>query len=357
MAPAAHVSRLLAILGVAVLAHAGMEAAGEPAVRSAPLRPGATSPALSSATASKLKGRKLETLEYVNLAEVAAELGLKFRWVERRHKAVLTGPSIQAEIEADTRDVTINGLRVFLGDPALDADGRLYVSRVDYERCLTPRLRPGHGVAPRSSPKVIVLDPGHGGRDNGTSVNEKIYVLDVARRAQKILVAAGYQVILTRDEDRFLELKERALIANTANADLFLSIHFNALPKDSKTSGIEVFSFAPRYQRSANAWSPRMKDDTEDFASPVNQFDHWSSALAQAVHGRLIRELKAIDRGAKLAHWGVLRPLQCPGILVECGFLTSEAEARKIATPSYRQELAEGLAAGVRQYAGLLKGP
>lgn len=100
-----------------------------------------------------------------------------------------------------------------------------------------------------------------------------------------------------------------------------------------------------------------MKDDTEDFASPVNQFDHWSSVLAQAVHGRLIRGLKAFDRGAKLAHWGVLRPLQCPGILVECGFLTSEVEARKIATPSYRQQLAEALAGGVRQYAGLLKGP
>jgi N-acetylmuramoyl-L-alanine amidase len=77
-------------------------------------------------------------------------------------------------------------------------------------------------------------------------------------------------------------------------------------------------------------------------------------ALAHALHRNFVTDLKAFDRGKKIAHWGVLRGLNCPGVLVECGFLTSEAEARKIATPVYRQKIAEALAEGVREYAAKL---
>lgn len=83
---------------------------------------------------------------------------------------------------------------------------------------------------------------------------------------------------------------------------------------------------------------------------PVNRFDQWSVVLAQSVHRRLVIDLNATDRGRKLAHWGMLRGLDCPGILVECGFLTSAAEAKKIATAAYRQRIAEALAAGIRDY-------
>jgi N-acetylmuramoyl-L-alanine amidase len=94
-----------------------------------------------------------------------------------------------------------------------------------------------------------VLDPGHGGKDTGTSINEKVYALDVARRAQTLLEAAGYRVILTRESDVFIDLPQRAAIANLNRADVFVSLHFNALPRDARTSGVEVFSFAPQFQR------------------------------------------------------------------------------------------------------------
>lgn len=326
--------------------------AAQNGTRSAPTRPGAAPEAAAPAPAAAgLAVRKVNGVDYVNLADGANRLGLKFAWTERGRKAVVSGPKVRAEIEADTRDVTVNGLRVFLGDPALAARGRLYVSRTDFERCLTPMLRPGFGVAVRNAPRTIVLDPGHGGKDTGTSEKEKVYALDVAQRTRKLLEASGYNVVLTRNDDTFIELAQRPAIANANRADAFVSIHFNALPNDTRTSGVEVYTFPPRGQRSANSWSPTRKADAEDFDSPAHRQDHWNVVLAHAIHRRLVTDLKAFDRGKKLMHLGALRGLNSPGVLIECGFLTSTAEAAKIATPAYRQELAEAIAAGVREFA------
>jgi N-acetylmuramoyl-L-alanine amidase len=116
---------------------------------------------------------------------------------------------------------------------------------------------------------------------------------------------------------------------------------------------VEVFTVAPRAQHAAAWWSLSRKDDPhlEMRDMPVNRFDHWSVVLAQALHRRFVVDLKSFDRGKKLAHWGVLRQLNCPGVLIECGFLTSAAESRKIATPEHRQKIAAALAAGIRDYA------
>jgi N-acetylmuramoyl-L-alanine amidase len=201
--------------------------------------------------------------------------------------------------------------------------------------------------------KTIVLDPGHGGKDNGTSVHEKTYALDVAKRTAKILESKGYDVVLTREVDKYVELTDRSAIANSRRAGLFVSIHFNAVPKDTRTSGVEVFTFAPSTQHSAEWWSLGRKSDPhleiEDM--PVNRFDHWSVVLAHALHRRFVSDLDSFDRGKKIAHWGVLRQLNCPGVLIECGFLTSAVEAKKIATPAHRQKIAVAMAAGIHDYA------
>ena len=330
-------------LGVLAWASYPQASAADSPARPSPTRPGEPrGPALSF--------RKFGGLDYVDVAGIALRLGLKISRVEPGRRLSLSAPGRRAELEADTRDITVNGLRVFLGNPVVDAGGQLFVSRMDYERCLTPLLRPGYGVAPLRRPQTIALDPGHGGKDNGTSANEKAYALDVALRTKKMLEAAGYRVVLTRDDDTFIELSQRAAVANAARADLFVSIHFNALANDSKTTGVEVYTFAPQSQNSTNAWGPGQKPDAESTVASANAFDHWNVVLAQALHRELLDRLKAPDRGKKLMHLAVLRPLKCPGVLVECGFLTSEAEARRIATPAYRQQIAEALHAGIRGY-------
>lgn len=329
---------------------------GDTPRRVTPSRPSTTTPATSQGNEAVSKApvaaKKFGTLDYVSAADIAARLGLKATWLERGRRLSLSGSSVRAELENDTRDITVNGTRVFLGDPILDSGGQLYLSRIDFERCLAPMLRPGYGTPAQPALKTIVLDPGHGGKDNGTSVNEKTFALDVAKRAKKILETAGHRVVLTRDNDTFLELPDRSAIANASRAGLFVSIHFNAVPKDSKTSGVEVYTFAPKHQHSTGWWSLSTKEDPhlETSDMPVNRFDHWSVALAHAIHRRFVADVKSFDRGKKLAHLGVLRQLECPGVLIECGFLTSEAEARKIATGAHRQKLAAAIAAGILDY-------
>lgn len=302
-----------------------------------------------------MPGRKFGSIEYVKLAEGAVRLGLKASMSNRKRTITLSGPNIKAELEADSRDITVNGLRVFLGDKVEDADGHLYVSRVDFERCLTPLLRPGFGVGGLQTPKIVVLDPGHGGRDNGTSINEKVYALDVAKRAKAMLERSGYKVILTRNTDVYVDLLQRPALANLEGADLFVSIHFNAVPRDRQTSGFEIYTFPPQYQRSTKSWSPGEGNDAETEAVAGNRYDHWNVVLAQTLHKRFVGDLKAFDRGKKLYHLAVLRPLNCPGVLLECGFLTSEAEAKKIATPAYRDRLADAIADGIKDYAATVE--
>jgi N-acetylmuramoyl-L-alanine amidase len=362
MHPAAR--RLFCLGSALLLTPTAVRLAPETAVRSVPSRPGSTAAAAAGATLPPPPVRKIGRTDYVGLVEVARRLDLKLTWAEPGRKLTLAGPSARAELEADTRDISVNGVRVFLGDPVATTGGQMYVSRVDFERCLAPMLRPGHGADVRPGPKVIVLDAGHGGNDPGNpgkanvklGTNEKTFTLDVARRTRKLLEAEGYRVVMTREDDSFVALLQRAALANIARADVFVSIHFNALANDHKTSGVEVYTFAPRFQRSSNAWGATEKNDTEDYASPGNRFDHWNVVLAHAIHRRFVVDLKTADRGKKLMHLAVLRPLNCPGILLECGFLTSDSEVRKIATPAYRQQIAVALAAGIRDYAATLDG-
>lgn len=353
---------LAALLGLSAPSASGAGAEASPRV--APTRPNATAtapvvggiPATPAKAVPALRSRKFGKIDYVKLADGAAQLGLKLTKSDRGRRVVLRGPGVSAEIEQDTRDVTVNGVRVLLGDKTEDARGEIYVSRADYERCLAPMLKPGVGATlPLPGTKVVVLDPGHGGRDNGTSLKEKVYALDVALRAKKLLQAAGFRVVMTREDDVYLSLAERPAIALANKADLFVSIHFNAIGGDTKTAGVEVYTFPPQHQRGTAGWSPGEKDNSEDEAAPVNRFDYWSNVLAHAIHRRFVRDLKVFDRGKKLMHLGVLRSLRCPGVLVECGFLTSEAEAKKISTAAYRDELAATIVKGVREYAATVE--
>jgi N-acetylmuramoyl-L-alanine amidase len=355
MRPATYRGGLLLALGCALLSRG--DAAGN-APRSAPSRPGAVARSHGASPGGTVK---IAGIECVSVARAAKHLGLHLSARDNGRTLLLTGNGTRAELQADTRDITVNGLRVFLGWPVAASRGELFISRIDFERSLSPLLRPGLGVAPLAPPRVVVIDPGHGGRDHGKindqlGLNEKSVTLDTARRLKKLLENDGYRVVLTRDDDRYIELAERSAIANRAKADLFISIHFNAIDKDRKTSGVEVYTFVPQYQRSTESWMAGQKDDSQPTPEPANEFDYWNALLAQSLHRPFVAGLKAPDRGKKIMHLGVLRSLRCPGALVECGFLTSDTEARKIATPAYRQQLAEALRDGLRDYTEQMAG-
>lgn len=360
MSPAA--SRLAALaaytlfgLGLPLCA-AGAESAG----RAAPSRPNS---AQAKAAGATLSVTRFDNADYFELDDAVARLGLKPRGRDGR-KLVFGDPNSRLLID-EGRETFIDGSRVFLGSPVLLRRGRLYVSKIDFERCLAPLIAPWLVSAPPSPPKLVVLDPGHGGADHGMQnprlgMKEKVFTLDVALRIKKILETAGTTVVLTRKDDRALapdkptDFRRRAAVANRAKADLFVSIHFNALDRDTKTGGTEVYTFTRQHQRSDESAGFGRRDDTEREAAPVNRYDPWSALLAHRIKRELLAELKTADRGSKTMHSGVLRSLECPGVLVESVFLSNDTEAALVKTPVYRQRIAQAIADGIRGYSETL---
>ncbi len=317
--------------------------------------------------AQSLKTVRLGGIEYVNADEFGARFGLKATATNSGRKLLLTSAWTKLELEADSRECSINGLRVFLGDAAWYYKKSIHISRLDAEKLFTPILLAGDRDVPVPALRTIVLDPGHGGRDPGKenrrlSVNEKTLALDTARRLQRVLETMGYRVIMTRNEDMALgpdkvsDLLQRATIAKKSGADLFISLHFNAVGSDAqRVTGLEVYTLTPRGQYSTA--DPEHDDDKgAQVANPGNTNDHWNIQLGYQVHRRMIEELHVTDRGLKRARWAVLRQVECPAILVESGFLSNDAEARKIATPAYRQKIAEAIANGIQVYGNVLAG-
>jgi N-acetylmuramoyl-L-alanine amidase len=339
------------------------------APRVAPTRPGSSITNPGTAAVGKpalLPVTRLNGLEYFSLRDVSKLLGLKFGWVESTRRLTLSDSANRLELTGGSREVSCNGLRIFLGNPVLMNRGTPFISKIDLDRCVAPLVRPGLLGPLLGRPRTVVIDAGHGGVDHGMEnkqlgLQEKVLTLNVALRLKAILEGRGYQVVLTRKDDRQLgpdkptDFLTRTEITNRAKADLFVSIHFNSLFPDTKTSGTEVYTFTRAGQRSDRSWGILEKDDTETTPAEVNRFDPWSSVLAHCMHREVIDTLKTVDRGQKTMHLAVLRGLKCPAVLVEAVFLSNDTEAKRSATPAYLQQIAEGLARGVGAYADTLE--
>jgi N-acetylmuramoyl-L-alanine amidase len=172
-----------------------------------------------------------------------------------------------------------------------------------------------------SPPITVVIDAGHGGYDRGgipgQRVSEKDMTLDVAQRLRSVLAASGYRVVMTRDSDVFVPLGTRVAIANSYRNAIFVSIHFNSATRRG-ADGIETYFYS--------------RD---------------SLALASAIHHFVAGGAPSPNRGVRRRGYFVLRRANVPAVLVECGFLTNPTEATYAQNASYRQKLAEEIAAGV----------
>lgn len=334
--------------------------APKPAPTSAPRASGVKAPGASAPNRSTPKAATATVaapaLAYLGAKEMARTLKLTPSWNAGTRQLTLVDAQSTLVIERDHREIDLNGMRIFLGAPALWRDGELAVSQIDFQRLILPAVRPMQLVGPVPSLKVIALDPGHGGRDTGKvnadhKVQEKEMTLDTARRLKLLLEAQGYVVVLTRTDDRFIELAERPEIAARANADLFISLHFNAVEAEAaRVTGVEVYTMTPQHQLSAD----RRLDDQVPVFNPGNAMDVWNSVLGYHLHRELLSSLKVPDRGLKRGRYAVLRLARCPAVLIEAGFLSHDGEARRIGTPQYRQDIAVAIAAGVRSYAATL---
>lgn len=297
----------------------------------------------------------LDGVSYVDAAAFFGRYGLKPKWIEANRRQAFGSSWTRVELEVDQREISLNGLRVFLGEAVVLRGRSLYLSQIDADRLLGPILRPAGIPEPRRL-RTIVIDAGHGGKDSGTlnsklKLDEKTFTLDVSRRLAALLGNGDWRVVLTRTDDRFIELGERAVQATAARADLFISIHFNAVAQGAAVNGTETYILTPRHQRSTSSAKPSASDDEQQ---PGNAHDQWNAVLGYQIHRSLLDKLGTADRGLKRARFAVLRLATCPAVLVEAGYLSNDDEARKIATERYRADIAEAVANGVKAYAAAL---
>jgi N-acetylmuramoyl-L-alanine amidase len=258
----------------------------------------------------------------------------------------------------EKREISFRGLRIDLGEPVVLRAGVLHLAVVDVERHLAPLLRPLQ--VPARPLRTLVIDAGHGGRDAGTTnaklkLQEKIYTLDVARRLESLLASDGWRIVQTRVDDRFISLADRAALANQAQADLLVSIHFNAVADAPSVRGTETYLLTPLGQRSTTS-EQRSADDHE--TAPGHGHELQSAVLGLEVHRAVLAALGSQDRGLKRARFAVLRAVDCPAVLIEAGYLSNAAEAARIDTEDYRAALADALAVAIRRYAATVgRGP
>ena len=192
---------------------------------------------------------------------------------------------------------------------------------------------------------VIFLDPGHGGYDSGAVANglqEKNLTLQVYKKLRSQLEKNGYTVLTSRDRDVYVDFKtDRSAMANESNADIFISIHFNASGSGNSPSGIETYHY----------------EEEAGYPSQINQLFHnnpvrlsESQRLAQDIHESVVAQSGANDRGVHGASYAVLRETTKPAVLLELGYIDNYEESKKISDSSYQDKLVSGIVSGIQHF-------
>ena len=195
----------------------------------------------------------------------------------------------------------------------------------------------------KNTKRSIFLDPGHGGSDPGAvsgGVREKDLTLSVYNKVSSKLASLGYTVLTSRNVDKDVDLVERAKQANNANADMLLSIHFNAGGR-GVARGIETYYYQSQADR-----VPKINKENHNNAERLER----GRKLANKVQQNLLYQTGANDRGVKRASFTVLRETSIPSILVELGFIDNPEERNKIKTNEYQERLANGIVDGIVEY-------
>ncbi|PAX49792.1 N-acetylmuramoyl-L-alanine amidase [Brunnivagina elsteri] len=187
---------------------------------------------------------------------------------------------------------------------------------------------PSPNPSPRPIPRgkiIVVVDPGHGGKDSGApgigGLLEKDVILPIGKRVAAILEQNGIQAVMTRDSDYFVDLKPRVDLAERINATLFVSIHANSVDGRRDVNGLEVYYYDSGYQ------------------------------LAEAVRTTILQNISTIkDRGTRKARFYVLRKSSMPSILVETGYMTGREDNPRLGNREYQNRMADAIARGILKY-------
>lgn len=284
-----------------------------------------------------------------DIEEIASRYGAQVARSRDSQQVRLLTKNWQIDLTPKSSCFQLNNIRIFGQHPVANYQEHFFLSRKDWEGCFLPLLTPRRPLTVRR----ICIDPGHGGNDKGSEnkqlkIQEKNLTLQIALRLRKVLQGLGYEVVMTRDNDRFISLLNRAETANRRRCDLFLCIHVNAAEGKS-ANGIETYRFPPQGATPTARPQQILPHDLKFF--PSNRFDMANLQLAYCVEQRLVQRLNRRDRGIKCGRFKVLERLNCPGVLIECGFISHPEEGKLLADPTYQQNIAQAIGEAVNNYA------
>lgn len=234
-----------------------------------------------------------------------------------------------------------------------------------------PKNGPAASRKGKNAKKIVVIDPGHGGKDPGAMAHgyrEKVLALQISKRVTAALEKRGVTVRMTRTGDTYPTLRERTAMANKWNADVFVSIHLNALPKGRHSKGVEIYLMALPTDKDAmmlaKIENTEIADDNTKNTASDKRTEMLLSILGNMQQNAKIGESTTLaeelftsgrasglnmKRVAQAPFW-VLRGAGMPAVLIETGFITELAEVRRLAQPAYQQKLAEAIATGIMNF-------
>ena len=310
----------------------------------------------------------------VDVARLMASQGMAQRYEPARMAYVFSGNGHRAELVPGSAQMLFDSTFIELSQPAFLRDGRIYTSgELPYEIRKILGDRPAPAATSTYSGLTlnrIMIDAGHGGHDPGATDNglrEKDITLDVALKLGQILKARGWTVQYTRSNDTFVDLDERAAMANRSGAELFVAIHVNSA-SSSRASGYETYHLRKNFYdnvdrgiEAAQAYSTRpgllgMTDPPSQSLEPVllgvlfEEYQRESNELARSIQDSLAVVIPTANRGVKTAGFRVMSKSNCPNCLVEAGFISNPAEAARLGTAEYRQKVAQAIAGGIERF-------
>ena len=325
--------------------------------------------------------RVYNNVSYIPLIKLCEAYGLGWKWDSFTRTAVITKNG-NIILRPGSDRILINGEERKLGSPAVFVNGAVFVpvAFVKNDLGFIVETRPidrqvsekvyKERAPGRYSIKSIVIDAGHGGKDPGAvggrlHIRERDLTLSIAKKLKSILEDNDIKVIMTRSSDEFVSLPERARIANSSGADLFVSIHINA-SRSRSMSGFECYYLSEATNDNARALeafeNATLKTDEGTVVEHSGNLDKtlWdmkltenrreSAELAQDICNAIDNSLVARNRGVKTARFYVIKFTRIPSVLVEAGYISNKFEELKFKDDNYSDRMADVIAKGILAY-------
>jgi N-acetylmuramoyl-L-alanine amidase len=310
-----------------------------------------------------------------NLISVASDLGATLEWDPLRDTGVISLGDDRISVAVGTGSALVNYRLKVQIDPPVRHDGGVWLTKATVTAIgdAVKKDRLAH-AGEHLRVQYILLDPGHGGKDSGAvgsvpqgkkqaPLMEKNITLAVGT-ALAALLREGFpdkEVLLTRNDDTFVSLEDRVVIANrllqeTQDTVLYISIHANTSPFNKNASGFEVWCLPPSYERTLVDEKAAGKDNL-DILPILNSMREEdvsleSTLLAQDILVGLDASIgqKSADRGLRRNDWYVVRNARMPAVLAEVGFVSNSEEAVRLADPAYLNNVAQGMYNGIKSF-------